>query len=333
MRKMCYKFTHIHYIIIFISTLFAIFVMPVSHQPLLQIDLRSNFYFCSRPRRKTKTLMKKDKYPLGGGLLNADPSRPGSASLGRDMYGSMNGYMPNGYASYDSSSMYSQSPYPGTHMSSSPGSIYSRYDMSGMYSPSSTTASAMSSYMNGSYMSMYGASGGSPYGMQGPMSPGGSQGGDGGVAHPSHSPGSVKSETGGSGPPTSVSMGSGSPGSVSHVVPPPAGSGGPPPPTVKREPSLPPLGGPGASGQPPVGGPAQPPPHQQQDLNRMISMYLPGDAAAAAAGDPNAQSRINSLSQQMYASGHYGALMTGGGGHGGHSPDPMGLPPSSAYPV
>ncbi|XP_023332405.1 transcription factor Sox-2 isoform X2 [Eurytemora carolleeae] len=263
-----------------------------------------------RPRRKTKTLMKKDKYPLGGGLMPSDPTRPGSASLGRDMYGSMNGYMPNGYHGYDSS-MYSQSPYTGSHMSSSPSSIYSRYDMSGMYSPSSTTASAMSSYMNGSYMSMYGA-GGSPYGMQGgPMSPGGSQGGDGGVAHPSHSPGSVKSETGGSAPPTSISMGSGSPGSISHVVPPPAGSGGPPL-SVKREPSLPsPLGGAG-------GGPQQP------NLNQMISMYLPGDAAAAAAGDPNAQSRINSLSQQMYASGHYGALMS-------HGAD-MGLS-SSAYPT
>jgi hypothetical protein len=72
---------------------------------------------------------------------------------------------------------------------------------------------------------------------------------------------------------------------------------------------------------------------QQQDLSRMISMYLPGDAAAAAAGDVNAQSRI----QQMY--GHYGALMSGPPHHhhhhGGHSPDPMqGMPPgSSAYPV
>merc|ERR1719512_638406 len=55
-----------------------------------------------RPRRKTKTLMKKDKYPLGSGLMPSDPSRPGSASLGaRDMYSSMNGYMPNGYG-YDS---------------------------------------------------------------------------------------------------------------------------------------------------------------------------------------------------------------------------------------
>ena len=60
----------------------------------------------------------------------------------------------------------------------------------------------------------------------------------------------------------------------------------------------------------------------------MISMYLPGDAAAAAAGDVNAQSRI----QQMY--GHYGALMSGPPHHhhhGGHSPDPM--QGSSAYPV
>jgi len=63
----------------------------------------------------------------------------------------------------------------------------------------------------------------------------------------------------------------------------------------------------------------------------MISMYLPGDAAAAAAGDPNAQSRINSLTNQVYA-GHYGSLMAGPP-HGGHSPDPMGLPPASAYPV
>ena len=51
--------------------------------------------------------MKKDKYPLGGGLMPSDPSRPGSASLSsRDMYSSMSGYMPNGYHGYDTSSMY-----------------------------------------------------------------------------------------------------------------------------------------------------------------------------------------------------------------------------------
>lgn len=283
-----------------------------------------------KPQRKTKTLMKKDKYPLGGGLMGPggpDPSRPGSASLGgRDMYGSMNGYMPNGYG-YDTSSMYSQSPYgtsAGHAMSSSPSSIYSRYDMSGMYSPSSTSASAMSSYMNGQYMSMYGPGGGSPYsGMQGPMSPGDGGPPDGGVSHPSHSPGSVKSENGGSGPPTgssTVSMGSGSPGSAPLGVPPPAGSGGPPPPgIVKREPLS--SGGPPTPGLP-----------QQQDLNRMISMYLPGDAAAAAAGDPNAQSRINNyISHQMYANSQYGGLS--GSPHGGHSPDPSMSGGPSAYSV
>ncbi|CAN8022043.1 unnamed protein product, partial [Ixodes persulcatus] len=50
-----------------------------------------------RPRRKTKTLLKKDKYPLAGGLLSGDATRPNSApQVARDMY-PMNGYMPNGY--------------------------------------------------------------------------------------------------------------------------------------------------------------------------------------------------------------------------------------------
>lgn len=259
--------------------------------------------------------------------MPTDPSRPGSASLGsRDMYGSMSGYMPNGYHGYDTS-MYSQPPYGSSHMSSSPSSLYaSRYDMSNMYSPSSTTASAMSSYMNGSYMtSMYaGANSGSPYSSMagGPMSP---EEGEGVVAHPSHSPGSVKSEAGagpGSGPPTGssgsgVSMSSGSPGSAPlGSVPPPAGSGGPPPPTVKREP----MSGPGGAA---LGG---------GDLNHLIAQYLPpGAAEAAAAGDVAAQSRIQALYQQHPAFGHYSSL----GMTGSHSPDPMSLPPppSTAYPV
>jgi len=198
------------------------------------------------------------------------------------------------------------------------------------------------SYMNGSYMSMYGsAGGGSPYGLQGgPMSPGGSQsggdvgGGITGINHPSHSPGSVKSEAGGSGgPPTSVSMGSGSPGSL----PPGSTSAGVPPlSNVKREPTSipPPLGsGPGSVGQPSQSlppGPGGPPPHAGgHELSSLISMYLPGDAAAAAAGDTGAQSRIQSLSQQMY--GHYGLHM---GGHNPHGPaESMGLAPTSPYPV
>ena len=57
------------------------------------------------------------------------------------------------------------------------------------------------------------------------------------------------------------------------------------------------------------------PPYISESL-LMISMYLPGDAAAAAAGDPNAQSRI----QSMYA-GHYQAMAAAG-------PPPPGAPGS-----
>lgn len=263
--------------------------------------------------------MKKDKYPLAGGLMS-DPSRPGSVGMSRDAYSGMNGYMPNGYG-YDASSMYGQSPYSSSHMSSSPSSIYSRYDMGGMYPSSTSSASAMSSYMNGSmYASMYGPGGSSPYSMgPGPISPEG-EGGEGCVSHHSHSPGSVKSEAGVSGPPTgssTVSMGSGSPGSAPQGIPPGPPSG-PMPAQVKRE---------------PMTGPPTPGSHQQpRDLNSMISMYLPGDMAAAEAGDPQARARIYSMQQHLYSTGQYGSLMSG---HPpmSHSPDLMGGQPPSAYPV
>ncbi|XP_068207182.1 transcription factor Sox-2-like isoform X2 [Palaemon carinicauda] len=54
-----------------------------------------------KPRRKTKTLMKKDKYPLASGLLPSDPTRPPVQQVTRDMYNMTNGYMPNGdYGDY-----------------------------------------------------------------------------------------------------------------------------------------------------------------------------------------------------------------------------------------
>ena len=86
------------------------------------------------------------------------------------------------------------------------------------------------------------------------------------------------------------------------------------------------------SGPPHPGGSSQ---ASQDNINRMISMYLPpGDAEAARAGDPQAQSRIQALYSQ-----YHGSLMSGMApslAHGppSHSPDPsMVLPPPSAYTV
>ncbi|XP_052217420.1 transcription factor Sox-2-like isoform X1 [Dreissena polymorpha] len=50
-----------------------------------------------RPRRKTKTLMKKDKYALPGMPPGAGGMPPGMGQMGRDAGMYMNSYMPNGY--------------------------------------------------------------------------------------------------------------------------------------------------------------------------------------------------------------------------------------------
>lgn len=153
-----------------------------------------------RPRRKTKTLMKKDKYPLTAtGLLPTDPStgRAGGPSVARDVY-SMNGYMPNGgypsmmhdpHAAAAAAAAYQQhhvaaggSPFGSTTMGTN--GAYSRgYDMHQMSSVPMTSGS-MSPYMNGgtsSSSSQYSMA--SPYSMQssplGTLKPepqGGSQG-------------------------------------------------------------------------------------------------------------------------------------------------------------
>ncbi|EFA04654.1 transcription factor Sox-3 [Tribolium castaneum] len=104
-----------------------------------------------RPRRKTKTLLKKDKYPLGASSLipTSDPTRTAPSAVqqvsSRDMYQMPNGYMPNGYMMHD----------PGAYQQQYTGSNYGRYDMSQMQ------------YMNGyGYGATVPQSAGSPYGMQ-----------------------------------------------------------------------------------------------------------------------------------------------------------------------
>merc|ERR1719229_110604 len=141
--------------------------------------------------------------------------------------------------------------------------------------PGQPSSAAAMSYMNGaaySAMSMYGSN--SPYGSQGqsmsPAAPGGGPDGQqpqGGQNSPG---GSVKSESGNGGG-SGVSMPSESPSDNGY------------PSVIKRE-CTPPTGGPptpGATGPPPPPGPPSGPPPQggaqPQDLNRMISMYLPGD--------------------------------------------------------
>uniref|UniRef100_A0A2L2YPH6 Transcription factor SOX-2 n=1 Tax=Parasteatoda tepidariorum TaxID=114398 RepID=A0A2L2YPH6_PARTP len=106
-----------------------------------------------RPRRKTKTLMKKDnQFKMSGGLIPGD-TRPSSGAVpqvGRDMY-SINGYMPNGYPSMmheAAAQAYNQHAAYNSHMSNT--GLYSRYEVPQMHTPMTTSPSSMSiPYMNG----------------------------------------------------------------------------------------------------------------------------------------------------------------------------------------
>lgn len=143
-----------------------------------------------RPRRKTKTLAKKqEKYPLGGGaLLGGGEGQRSSAPPSqqpRDVYQmTPNGYMPNGYMMHDPSP-YQQQAYG-----------YPRYDVSQM--------------QQSGYGQYYGGGQSSPYLPQPPSSPsayGLGPGSPGGYPLPpscaSHSPSgsSAKSEPVSPGPP------------------------------------------------------------------------------------------------------------------------------------
>ncbi|XP_069698138.1 transcription factor Sox-2-like [Periplaneta americana] len=249
-----------------------------------------------RPRRKTKTLLKKDKYPLGTGSLlpGGDASRNAATAaavqqvVGRDMYQMPNGYMPNGYMMHhhDPSAYQQHHSAYGSHMAAAAAGGYPRYDMGQMH----PNSGSLNSYMNGSSYGMYSAGGtvpggaGSPYHtaamQQQPQQPGSQMS--------SHSPSgsSIKSE------PVSPSSGG------LHTPTPGAGApgGGI---SVKREY----VGGNSGGG----GGASS-----QGDLRQMISMYLPTDPSA---DHHQQQVRL----QQMHAQYHQ---------HTG-SPDPMGAGPGA----
>ncbi|XP_011690674.1 PREDICTED: transcription factor Sox-3 isoform X2 [Wasmannia auropunctata] len=213
-----------------------------------------------RPRRKTKTLIKKDKYQLGGAvagsMLGVDQRQVGTSGgpqqpqLPRDVYQMPNGYMPNGYMMHDPSA-YQQHVAYSSHMggaatAASAVAYGPRYDSMGHHMGGGSPSS-LNSYMNG--YSGYGGTtvpGGSPspYHQAQP-----------GSQMSSHSPSgsSIKSE------PTSPASGGGIHTPTPTGGPTTTGAAGPAGQAVKRE----------------YMGQQQTSQQTSGDLRQMISMYLP----------------------------------------------------------
>jgi len=108
-----------------------------------------------RPRRKTKTLMKKDKYALPG----MNPGAP-VQQVGRDMY-PMNGYMPNGYP------MMHPDPQAYQHHGMGQMGLSAQYPGYNL-PPTQMSQMTTGSYMNGSSNYTYSMASMSPYSMQPP---------------------------------------------------------------------------------------------------------------------------------------------------------------------
>ncbi|XP_066515350.1 transcription factor Sox-2 [Hoplias malabaricus] len=226
-----------------------------------------------RPRRKTKTLMKKDKYALPGGLLAPGVGSGVGVGVGvgsgvgvgvgvgsgmnqrMDGYAHMNGWS-NGYGMMQEQLSYAQHAGLNAPMQmQSAAATAHRYDMSALQYGSMAGAQT---YMNGSHA--YG--GGVPFSQQqGAMSLHGAMGSG------------VKAEASAS-PPAAVVSSSGAQTQTQ-------------PPQTQAH----------AQTQPP------PPQCQSADLRDMISMYLP-----AAEAHEHAQSRLH-LSQHYHSAPVHGASM------------------------
>jgi transcription factor SOX2 (SOX group B) len=223
-----------------------------------------------RPRRKTKTLLKKDKFPLGGavasvgGMLVDQRHQPSTSTappqpqLGRELYGQMpTGYMPNGAYMMHDPTVYQQHVAYSGHMggaaaaAAASAGAYPRYDMS--HHMSGGSPSPINSYMNG-YSAGY-ASNTVPCGMPSPY-----QQTQPGSQMSSHSPSgsSIKSEPTS---PASAGIHTPTPTSVGPVSVGPVGPVGQP---VKRE----------------YIGQQQNMQNSQDDLRQVLSMYLPSNEPA-----------------------------------------------------
>ncbi|XP_029669453.1 transcription factor Sox-2-like isoform X2 [Formica exsecta] len=132
-----------------------------------------------RPRRKTKTLLKKEKFPLAGGVTGVGgmlvdqrqvvtSGGPQQPQLSRDVYQMSNGYMPNGYMMHDPTAAYQQHVAYGGHMgnaaaaAAASAAAYPRYDPMSHHMGGGSP-SPINNYMNG--YGGYGATtvpGGSP---------------------------------------------------------------------------------------------------------------------------------------------------------------------------
>ncbi|XP_058800205.1 transcription factor Sox-2-like isoform X2 [Phymastichus coffea] len=208
-----------------------------------------------RPRRKTKTLLKKDKFPLGAGgvagvgsMLGVDqrgqvgstPGGPQQSQLSREVYQMPSGYMPNGYSMMHDPTTAAYQQHYSSHINAT--SAYPRYDMG--HHLGGGSPSPINSYING-----YG-------GYTGTTVPGGSP-------SPYHQtqPGSQMSSHSPSG--SSIKSEPTSPASAGIHTPTPSGA----PPPVKREYSS------MAQQQ------QQQQQQQQGELQQMISMYMGGEQA------------------------------------------------------